>query len=67
MALYRADEADATRLHRLLAQHGLPVQLERYGRDAAYLVVHSTPLAFPALAKFRGPISAKVPALDKPS
>jgi len=54
VAVYRADEPDATRLHELLTSEGLPAEIERFGSKAVYVVVNSTRPDLPALAKSAG-------------
>lgn len=54
VAVYRADEPDAWRLHQLLTSQGMPAEIERFGPKAVYVVVNSTSPDVPELAKSAG-------------
>ena len=65
MAVYRADEPDAARLHKLLTSQGLPAEIERFGARAVYVIVNSTRSDVPALAKSAGRSVRQVLDLDQ--
>jgi len=65
VAVYRADEPDAARLHKLLTSQGLPAEIERFGARAVYVIVNSTRSDVPALAKSAGRSVRQILDLDQ--
>jgi len=65
VAVYRADEPDAARLHKLSNSQGLPAEIERFGPKAVYVVVNSTRPDLSALARSAVGSVRQVLALDE--